>query len=235
MISNGTPSAVKSYFSPSCASRATSPAALWPNRKFSPTTTAAACSRADSTTRTNSSGLSLENSRLNGSTKTASAPRPASSSACRREVVRSGGCEPGRTTSSGCGSKVITTTGRFPARAICTARPTMRWWPRCTPSKTPIVATHLPQSEGTSAEPYQRYTIPRSSFVARHQPSHHQRRAAIRLRRTRTSRLTGQRGAASCEDDERPGLARFFGHQGDERTRSEEHTSELQSLRHLVC
>ena len=38
-VSSGTPSAVKSYFSPSSASSATSPAALCPNRKFSPTTT----------------------------------------------------------------------------------------------------------------------------------------------------------------------------------------------------
>ena len=125
--SSGTPSAVKSYFSPSLASMDTSPVALWPNLKFSPTTTTAAWSRSDRTTRTNSSGLSRENSRLNGSTHTASAPRPASSSARRREVVRKGGCEPGRTTSSGCGSKVITTTGNCLARAISPARAMMRW------------------------------------------------------------------------------------------------------------
>ena len=54
--SSGTPSARKSYFSPSRASRARSPAARWPNRKFSPITTRRACSRSASTARTNSSG-----------------------------------------------------------------------------------------------------------------------------------------------------------------------------------
>src|SRR5579859_4475011 len=158
--SSGTPSAVKSYFSPSSASSGTSPAALRPNRKSSPTTTAAACRRSDSTMRTKSSGLSRENSTLKGSTNTASAPRPARSSAWRRGVVRNGGCEPGRMTSSGCGSKVITTSGRPFSCATCSARATTRWWPRCTPSNTPIVATHPAQSAGTSSRPYQRYTIP---------------------------------------------------------------------------
>ena len=169
--SSGTPSAVKSYFSPSWASSGTSPAALWPNRKSSPTTTAAACSRSDSTIRTNSSGLSRENSSVNGSTSMASAPRPASSSASRRAEVRVGGCEPGLTTSSGCGSKVITTSGRSRSRAISAARSTTRWWPRCTPSNTPIVATDPPQSAGTSSRPYQRYTIPFLAFVGGDAPA----------------------------------------------------------------
>src|SRR4029077_14828728 len=192
--SSGTPSAVKSYFSPSWASSGTSPTALWPNLKFSPTTTAAACRRSDRTTRTNSSGLSRENSRLNGSTQTASAPRPARSSARRRGVLSRGGCEPGLITSSGCGSKVITTTGRCLARAICSTRPMMRWWPRCTPSNTPIVATQPTQSDGTSARPYQRYTIP----VPPHEsPPEHKPKA-------------------SGEDDERPGLSCLLGDQGDQ-------------------
>ena len=89
--SSGMPSVVKSYFSPSLPSSGTSPAALWPNLKSSPTTTAAACSRSTSTARTNSSGSSRENSSVKGSTQTASAPRPASSSARRRAEHRNGG------------------------------------------------------------------------------------------------------------------------------------------------
>src|SRR5580700_6112008 len=190
--SSGTPSAVKSYFSPSWASSGTSPAALRPNRKSSPTTTVAACSRSDSTMRTNSSGLSWENSTLNGSTITASAPRPARSSAWRRGVVRNGGCEPGRMTSSGCGSKVITTSGRFRLCATCPARSTTRWWPRCTPSNTPIVATHPAQPAGTSSKPYQRYTIPVPPSSA-------------------------ETSLASDEDHQRPRLPGLFGEQRDQR------------------
>ena len=86
--------------------------ALWPKRKSSPTTTAAACSFSTSTVRTNSSGSILENSSVKGSTHTASTPRPASSSARRRAEQRNGGWLPGLITSSGCGSKVMATTGR---------------------------------------------------------------------------------------------------------------------------
>src|SRR4051812_20200039 len=178
----------------------TSPAALWPNRKFSPTTTAAAWSRSDRTTRTNSSGLSREKSRLNGSTKTASAPRPARSSERRRAVVSSGGCEPGLITSSGWGSKVIVTTGSDRDWAISRARSTTRWWPRCTPSNSPIVATHAPQSEGTSARPYQRYTISVPPLVSL-APSDE----------TYTSKPR-----ASGKDDERPGLSGLLSDQGDQ-------------------
>src|SRR5579859_4912961 len=191
--SSGTPSAVKSYFSPSSASSGTSPAALRPNRKSSPTTTAAACRRSESTMRTNSSGLSRENSTLKGSTNTASAPRPARSSAWRRGVVRNGGCEPGRMTSSGCGSKVITTSGRFLSRATSRARATTRWWPRCTPSNTPIVATHPAQSAGTSSKPYQRYTIPVPPCFR-----------------------SAQNSLASGEDHQRARLAGVLAQQGDE-------------------
>src|ERR1700733_4201460 len=201
-VSSGTPSAVKSYFSPSCASSGTSPAALRPNRKSSPTTTATACSRSHSTIRTNSSGLSWENSTLKGSTNTASAPIPASSSACRLGVVRNGGCDPGRMTSSGCGSKVITTSGRSFSRATCLARATTRWWPRCTPSNTPIVTTHPAQSSGTSSKPYHRYTIPVPPL-------------------SRPWLLGPGCGAASTslasgEDHQRARLAGLFGQQGDQ-------------------
>src|SRR6516162_189214 len=160
--SSGTPSAVKSYLSPSSASRATSPAARCPKRKFSPTATRAVCSRSTSTERTNSSGVSCENSRVKGIMQTTSAPSSASSSARRGAVHSRNGCEPGLITSDGCGSNVITTEGSPSPRAASTARPMMRWWPRCTPSKTPMVTTDRPQSAGTSARPCHRYTTPPS-------------------------------------------------------------------------
>ncbi len=100
----------------------TSPVALWPKRKSSPTTTAAACSFSTSTVRTNSSGSIRENSRVNGSTHTASAPRPASSSVRRLAEHRNGGWLPGLVTSSGCGSKVTATDGQ-PALSPDLGRP----------------------------------------------------------------------------------------------------------------
>ena len=103
-------------------------------------------------------GPSCENSRVNGIMQTTSAPSPASSSARRRTVHSNGGCEPGRITSAGCGSNVTTTRGCPSPRPASAARPMMRWWPRCTPSKTPMVTTDRPQSAGTSARPCHRYT-----------------------------------------------------------------------------
>src|SRR5215472_3416407 len=191
-VSSGTPSAVKSYFSPISASSATSPAALWPNLKFSPTTTRAACSWSTSTARTNSSGPSRENSSVNGSTQTASTPRPASSCDRRVAVPSSGGWEPGRTTSSGCGSKVITTTGSPSSAAAVMAWRTIRWWPRWTPSNSPMVTTDLPHRAGTSSRPCHRCicSFPRSSAPA-----------AMLL----------------AEDRQRPRLAAVVGQQCDQR------------------
>ena len=51
------------------AASSTSPAARCPNRKFSPTTTAAACSARPGRRATNSSGVSRANSTVNGSTQ----------------------------------------------------------------------------------------------------------------------------------------------------------------------
>src|SRR3712207_6873240 len=46
------------------------------------------------------------NSGVNGSTHISSTPSSATSSALRSSEVRIAGCDPGRTTSEGCGSKV---------------------------------------------------------------------------------------------------------------------------------
>ncbi len=72
--SSVTPSAVNPKRAPSRCSSATSPAALCPNRKFSPTMTPDACSRSTSARCTNSSGGSWENSSVNGSAQKTSTP-----------------------------------------------------------------------------------------------------------------------------------------------------------------
>src|SRR5439155_3482432 len=66
---------------PSRASSASSPAALCPKRKFSPTTTSAACRCSTSTSCTNCSAGSRENSGVNGITHSTSAPSASISSA----------------------------------------------------------------------------------------------------------------------------------------------------------
>src|SRR5262249_55007658 len=55
--------------------------------------------------------------------------------------------------------KVTTTSGRPSSRASSAALVTIRWWPRCTPSNTPMVTTEGPQASGTSPSPSQRSTM----------------------------------------------------------------------------
>ena len=56
--------------------------------------------------------------------------------------------EPGRTTSDGCGTKVIRTLGTPRSGASSTALPMIAACPRWTPSKTPMVTTQRPQPVG---------------------------------------------------------------------------------------
>src|SRR3954469_22660353 len=100
------------------------------------------------------------NSDVNGSTHIASTPRPATSSALRSIAVRIAGCEPGRITSAGCGSKVSSRQGRSRARARSTAAPISFWCPLWTPSYIPIVTTVRPRSPGVVSSPLQRCTVP---------------------------------------------------------------------------
>src|ERR1700730_6942687 len=51
-----------------------------------------------------------------------------------------GGAPAGLKNSRGCGSKVITQTGRARASAAARAWSSKAWWPRWTPSKLPIVS-----------------------------------------------------------------------------------------------
>ena len=147
------PSAAKPNRRPSVRSSATSPGAPWPKVKFSPTITAATCSRSTSTSCTNSSGGSRDSSGVNGSTQNTSTPSPSTSSALRRNVVSCAGWLPGRTTSDGCGSKVTTTLGSPRSAASRTARLISSWCPRCTPSNTPMVTHAAPQLAGQVVQP----------------------------------------------------------------------------------
>ena len=88
----------------------TSPAALYPNRKFSPTTTTPAPISPTNTSRTNSSGLFLESSRSNGISTTSSAPQRKSISRRSPKGVSSMGGSPAPNTARGCGWKVAATT-----------------------------------------------------------------------------------------------------------------------------
>src|SRR6476469_2362482 len=85
-------------------------------------------------------------------------PSLSTSSARRTIEVSTGGCDPGRTTSSGGGTNLISTLGTLRARARSTARPMMSACPRWTPSNTPIVTTQCPQPGGTASRPGQRCT-----------------------------------------------------------------------------
>ena len=89
----------------------TVPAARCPKRKFSPTTTVAGSS-GTSTRSTKSDGDQAANSRVKSMTSTWSAPACVSSSIRASREVRSIGPTSGRSTDTGCGQKVTTTSGR---------------------------------------------------------------------------------------------------------------------------
>ena len=120
-VTSSMPLTVNPNRGPSSRSSSTDPAPRWPNRKFSPTTTFEACNRSTMTSWTNSSAVTWESATVNGSTRNASIPSSATSSARRRSVVSCAGWLPGRTTSAGCGSNVISTVGRPCDRPVATA------------------------------------------------------------------------------------------------------------------
>ena len=96
---------------------------------------------------------------MNGTTQSTSTPSASISSALRAGSVSTAGCEPGRTTSAGCGSKVTTTDCTPSSRARATACPMVAWCPRCTPSKTPMVTTDRPQPPGAASYPRHRCIV----------------------------------------------------------------------------
>ena len=88
------------------ASISGSPFALAPKRKFSPTETRSAPSRAIRTSSMNSSAGREANSRSKGMTTSSSTPRPSITSRLTRNGMISFGSAAGWRISSGCGSKV---------------------------------------------------------------------------------------------------------------------------------
>ena len=105
------------------------------------------------------SGVSFMNSGVNGTTRNTSTPSvldelgaPGQRGQLRRMAARdvplpSG---EGRTSSAPSAPRA--------SRPALTAVAISSWCPRCTPSNTPIVRTHLPQSVGISSWPRQRCT-----------------------------------------------------------------------------
>ena len=126
-VVSSTPSTANPNRAPSSPSTAKLPAARWPKVKLGPTMTAAACRRSTSTSWANSAGDMRASSMVNGSTRKASTPSSATRSARRRRLVSRAGWLPGRTTSAGCGSKVISTVGRPRSRPCATAAPISCW------------------------------------------------------------------------------------------------------------
>ena len=123
----------------SARSSSSSPAALWPKRKFSPTLTCSACSVPTRTSSMKLCALRAANSSSNGMTTNSWTPRSPMSSALRSSVVSRRGAPPGATIAAGCGSKVTT---------VSAPRMTSRW-PRWTPSKVP---TAIRRGRGCTSE-----------------------------------------------------------------------------------
>src|SRR5918992_3482424 len=155
----GTPSTGPPRRPPRVASRAGSPAALWPKRKFSPTTTARAARASNSTSAANTSAVTSDSSRVNSSTSTVAMPASPSSSTLRSRVVSRGGSLPGRSTASGCRSKVTAAAGRPLAAASAATRSSSARCPRWTPSNIPTVTTVGPRPSGTAATPSYRWSV----------------------------------------------------------------------------
>ena len=100
------------------ASSAASPRARLPKRKFSPTDTHCASSRAISSWSMNSCAVCAMRSPSNGITTSSSTPRPAIRSAFCSSVVSSFGAASGATTVRGCGSNVSTLSAPRDDRAV---------------------------------------------------------------------------------------------------------------------
>ena len=95
------PSTANPCFSPSLASRSTSPVRSLPKWKSAPTTTARAFIRSTTIPATNSSAVSWARVASNGTTRAVSTPHAASrSSFCSRSVINAG-AESGRSTVAG--------------------------------------------------------------------------------------------------------------------------------------
>src|SRR3989454_2199578 len=74
-----------------------------------------------------------------------STPAAAISSSLSRSCVRRAGAAAGAKNSRGCGSKVRTQDVMLNSRAFAATRSISARWPRCTPSKLPMVSAHRPR------------------------------------------------------------------------------------------
>ena len=82
-------------------------------------------------------------------------PQRSSSESLSRSVAMRRGALSGLPASAakwsrGCGSKVITQLARPRWRASLVSSASIAWWPRCTPSKLPIVSAQLRREAGVA-------------------------------------------------------------------------------------
>ncbi len=141
-----------------------SPSRPRPKRKSSPTNKCLALSPSTSNFRTNSRASIRANLGLNSSNMVCSMPQSARAASFSRNRVRRAGAASGARYSMAWGSKVITVAGRRSACPFATRRPNTALWPRCTPSKLPMVATE-PRCRGA------RLCSPRMSLMEASTPS----------------------------------------------------------------
>src|SRR5262245_42361267 len=133
-------SGIASSSKPRFCSAEKSPARRAPKRKSRPTSS----QRTPSAFFRTSSMKAPTSSAANRASKRAicvrSTPAAASSSSLSRRRVRRAGARSGAKNSRGCGSKVRTQEDTESSRALAVTRSMSARWPRCTPSKLPMVS-----------------------------------------------------------------------------------------------
>ena len=159
----GKTSTVKPNSLPASTSIARLPARFAPKQKSSPTISHFTCNPCTRTFSMKSRGDSAAKCALKCSTMTRS--MPASANDCnlsRRFAMRVGAFDGSPVSaaknSRGCGSNVITAASMPRARAASRTCASNAWWPRCTPSKLPIVSAHGARDSALGS--------PRNTFMA---------------------------------------------------------------------
>ncbi len=93
-----------------------------------------------STSSMNASGVQRGKRASKRATNVRATPNARNASSFVRSVVSRGGAASRAKNSRGCGSNVSTAGGRRRSSAASRSRVSIAWWPRCTPSKLPIVS-----------------------------------------------------------------------------------------------
>src|SRR5467141_1814738 len=127
------------------SSVAKSPARRAPKRKSRPTSSQRVPSPRSSTSSTKRSAASDAKRASKRTMCTRLMPVVAKSSSLSRRRVRRAGAASREKNSRGCGSKVRTQEASFNSRAFAATRSMSARWPRCTPSKLPMVSAHRPR------------------------------------------------------------------------------------------